>query len=164
MATKNNSAGFDDPTVPYSMAEIVEGMNNLGDFIADVAEIFLEGYDSVQTERKEVFRQAADNLADAYDLLWAAYESASQGDQYPQHVRLRNAYHILKEALQRLIELTEHKPEDYITVLQPAIIAMQEIPIADDTAVESTYTADLAIPEHVQTDSSSGEDQSQNND
>ena len=72
MAIENNSAGFENPTVPHNMAEIIEGMNNLGPFIADAAQIFVDGCYTAPTERKEFFRQAADNLADAYDLLWAA--------------------------------------------------------------------------------------------
>ena len=79
-------------------------------------------------------------------MLWAAYELVSQGGLYPQYVRLRNAYNILKEALDPLLGNTEHVPEDYIAVLQPAIIAMQETPIPDNTAVEAAYTAELALP------------------
>ena len=51
-----------------------------------------------------------------------------------------------------------HVPENYIRVLQPALLAMQQFPIADNTAVEETLTVETAIPEHVQTDSSSAED------
>ena len=161
MATENNSAGFDNPTDPVSSAdvqEVIEGVRNLGQFVSEVAQIFAQGCLTDQTERRELFLQAIQHLADAFQSLASILQSINQGGLYSQFVRLRNAYNILNEALDPLRGNTEHVPEDYITVLQPAILAMHGIAIADDTVEEATLTVEFAIPEHVQTDSSSNED------
>ena len=64
----------------------------------------------------------------------------------------------LKEIIQYLIDLTEHVVENTITILPPALFALQEIPIADNTAVVAKLTVEIAIPEHEQTDSSTDRD------
>ena len=76
----------------------------------------------------------------------------------------KNACNNLKKALHPSRGMMEHEPEDYVTVLPPALLAEQETPTADHTEEEAALTVEYAIPEHVQTDSLSDEDQSQNND
>ena len=161
MVTENNSAGFDNPTVPQgedNEQEILDNATNLAVFINNVFDEFFQLHVTDQTGRNGVFRLAAENLADAYYLLVTAIQSFKREGLYPQFVRLRNAYNILNEALHPLVGLTEHVPENYIIVLQPALLDIQQIPIADNTPAEATPTVETAIPEHVQMDSSSDED------
>ena len=167
MATENNSAEFYNPTVPRGEGDVQELLGNVEDlamFILRVYAEFFHLYFYEQPENEDVIEEAMDNLYKAYGSIVTAYGLFDQGGPYSQFVRLRNVYNVLNEAIGPLRGMTEHVPEDYINVLLPALLAIQELPSADNTAVEAALTVEIAIPKHVQTNSPLDEDQNLNND
>ena len=93
MATENNSAGFDNPTVPHGEGDVQELLGNvedLADFVDSVYQEFFDLYFSDESEYEEAIYKAMNNLYEAYASIVTAHDFFDRRPPYPQFVRLRN--------------------------------------------------------------------------